>query len=110
MCSQSENSKNKPKIKFVKHLKLYCEAICLYWIDEIHIDESYRDSPLIDDIIKHELKHYDLIKKVIQAKESRNELKASLLMAYNNLFDVFDTFRLFFKILRLKLCKKQKKK
>jgi len=102
---QSENSLSKPKIRFVKHLRLYCDAICLYWIDEIHIDESFRNSKILDDLIKHELKHYYLIKRIIKAKEENKTLKAILLSIYNDIFDLLDSLKLDIKRLILK-CKK----
>jgi len=37
---------NAVKIRFVKNLDIVgCEAVCIWWADEIHVDEKLRDSP-----------------------------------------------------------------
>ena len=86
-----DHMNNKPKIKFVKNLHYHSDAICLFWIDEIHIDEKFKDHPLLDDIIKHELTHYRIIKQIINEKSI---LKKILLSLYNDIFDFIDCFRL----------------
>lgn len=87
-------TEDKPKIIFVKNLNFYNDAICLYWIGEIHIDESLKNSPILDDIIKHELKHYYLIKKAIALKEQGKDFKVFLFTLYNNLWDFYDSIRI----------------
>ncbi|RLE45154.1 hypothetical protein DRJ16_00270 [Candidatus Woesearchaeota archaeon] len=84
-------SEDKPKIRFVKNLHYHANAICLYWIDEIHIDEKFKDHPLLSDIIKHELKHYIILKKIINEKSL---LKKMLWGLYNDFWDFYDCFRL----------------
>jgi hypothetical protein len=83
----------KPKIRFVKDLKFVAEAMCLPWIDEIHIDESHRNSPILNDIIKHEKKHYLLYQKM---RSSESSWKVFLLREYNTWWDLYDCTRLDF--------------
>ena len=97
MCSQSENSKNKPKIRFIDNLWIVCDAICLYWINEIHIDSSYKDSPLLKDIIKHEMKHYKLLREATKALREKRILKAFVLIMYNDIFDIIDGLKIVLK-------------
>lgn len=78
------------KIRFVKDLRFYANAICLYWINEIHIDESMKNSPALNDIIEHEKKHYYLFVKAVKS----NCFKRNLLFLYNNLWCAFDSLRL----------------
>ncbi|MEM3592172.1 MAG: hypothetical protein QW702_08785 [Candidatus Bathyarchaeia archaeon] len=106
MSYQSENSReNEPKIKFVKDMHYSHEAICLYWIDEIHVDESLKNSPILNDIIRHEIKHYHIIKKLIALHKEGKLLKAVALALYNNLWDIWDSIRIELKEMVLK-CKK----
>ena len=86
-----ETVEDKPKIKFVKNLRLYANAIYLYWINEIHIDETFKDSPILDDIIKHEMKHYQIVQKILKTK---SKFKRILLLLYNNIFDFIDCVKL----------------
>jgi len=107
---QSENSReNEPKIKFVKDMHYSHEAICLYWIDEIHIDESLKNSPILNDIIRHEIKHYHIIKKIITLHKQGRRQEAFILKIYNNTWDILDSLRIFSKLLSLKLLKNLKK-
>jgi len=92
------------KIRFVKNLHYACDGICLFWIDEIHIDEKWKDHQILPDIIKHEKKHYEFYQKMINSKT-----KISKIYWYirNELFDIYDCIRLdlkllYFKLLRLK--------
>ena len=84
-------SEDKPKIRFVKNLHYHSDAICLFWVDEIHIDEKFKDHPILPDLIKHELTHYRIIKQIINEKSI---LKAIILGFYNDFFDFIDTFRI----------------
>jgi len=102
----SENSKE-PKIIFVKNLHYSNYAICLYWIDEIHIDEGLKNSPILNDIIRHELKHYYTIKRLIVMREQGKILKPLFLAFYNNLWDIWDSIRIELKWMVLK-CKNKK--
>ena len=89
-----------PKVKFYPNIKLIGNAICLFWIDEIHVDESLKDHPLIDDIIQHEVKHYHIIKRMLNCN---SEWKRSLLMFYNNIWDLYDCLRFYLKLTVIKL-------
>ena len=84
------------KFFFVKDL-LTDMGMCLYWVDEIHIDVKYRDSPILMDLLRHETKHYRLIKEIIRLKKERkisSYLKSRLLIIYNNLWDIVDCIRM----------------
>ena len=84
------------KFFFVRDL-LTVESICLYWIDEVHVDEKYRNSPILLDLLRHETKHYRLIKEIIRLKKERkisSFLKSRLLIIYNNLWDIADCIRM----------------
>ena len=102
ICSEYPNL----KFFFVKDLKLCANALCLYWIDEIHIDESLKDSPILDDIITHELKHYFLIQKILKARKEKtikSVFKSMALMFFNNLWDLYDCLRIELKYYIIKL-------
>jgi hypothetical protein len=86
----------KVKVRFVKNLKFYAGALCLYWVDEIHVDESLKDSPALDDIIRHEMKHYEIAQRIIASKPW---VKA-LLLLYNNFWDKLSCFKIRFKHFR----------
>ena len=87
----------KPKIRFVKNLRLAAYAICLYWIHKIHIDEKFKNHPAKDDLIEHEMAHYRLINRMI---ETNSNFKRGLLELYNNLWDFFDVTRISLKYSR----------
>jgi hypothetical protein len=88
---------DKVKIRFVKGLKHFGLATCVYWIDEIHVDESLRNSPALNDIIRHELKHYEIIQKAIASKP----FKRRLLLLYNDVWDAFSRAKIGFKHFRV---------
>lgn len=81
------------KIRFVKEMKFCSLAMCLYWVNEIHVDESLKGSPVLDDIIRHEKKHYNIISKAIQSKG----LKREVLFLYNSLWDMVSCFKIVLK-------------
>jgi len=55
------------KIRFVKNLDVMgAEAVCIWWCDEIHVDEKLRDSPRLQEILKHEMRHYRIFQRVIR--------------------------------------------
>jgi len=89
-------NEEKVKVRFVKNLKFCAGAMCLYWIDEIHADESFKDSPALDDIIRHEMKHYEIVQKIFSSKS----WKKPLLFFYNNLWDTFSCCKIHFKYFR----------
>ncbi len=92
-----------PKIIFTKNLHYSSYAICLYWIDEIHIDERLKNSPILNDIIKHELKHYYIFKRLIAMREQGKTLNFLFLSFYNDFWDFFDSIRIGLKWMVLKL-------
>lgn len=83
-------------VKFVEDLKAGCGAygICLYWINEIHIDKSFKYSKVLADLIKHEKYHYQLITKILKTKSIMNKIFLGL---WNNVWDILDVSRIFFK-------------
>lgn len=88
--------KEEVTVKLVKDLKRGAGfyGICLFWIKEIHIDESFRNSKALNDLIKHEKYHYYIISKILKTK---SPIKKALLGAWNNIWDIFDISRIFFK-------------
>ena len=84
-------STDNPPIKFYENLHLFANAICLFWIPEIHIDARFKNHPLLPDIIRHELTHYRLIKKAI---EEQSFWKRVFWLLYNDIWDFIDCFRL----------------
>jgi len=94
------------KIVFVKGLYPFFDAVCLFWIGEIHIDERYKDSKTLDDLVKHELMHYKLIKRARKYIEEGKILKAFAFAILNGIFDIYDTLRIELKELILKCRKK----
>jgi len=98
------NETQKLKIKFVKNLHYACDAICLFWLNEIHIDEKWKNHPILPDIIRHEKKHYEFYQKIINSKTKTSKIYWFIL---NIIFEIYDHIRLdlkllFFKLLRLK--------
>lgn len=93
-------AKDFPNLKFffVKNLHLLgADAICLFWIDEIHIDEKIKDHPILEDILKHEIKHYDFAMKIIETEKEdsiKSIFKCMALMFLNNAWDFYDTIRI----------------
>jgi len=80
------------KIRFVKNLDIVgYEAVCLWWADEIHVDEKLRDSPHFMEILNHEMKHYRIMQRVIR---ERSWWKRELLLWYNELWDWYDNIRM----------------
>lgn len=83
-------------VKFVKNLRdgagFY--GICLFWIKEVHIDESFKTSKALKDLSKHEKYHYHLITKILKTK---SRMKKGLLGLWNNIWDFLDTSRIFLK-------------
>jgi len=69
-------------------------AICLFWCDEIHISKKYENHPILNDLIRHELKHYRLAKEIQKA----NFWRALILSLYNNLWDFYDNIKMEIKI------------
>ena len=88
---EMEDKGDKLKVRFVKNLKLHAKAICCYWIDEIHVDESLQKSPALNSIIKHETKHYEIIQRIITTK---SHLKRLLLALYNNVWDILSCMKI----------------
>ena len=79
------------KVRFVKNLKLSAKAMCLYWIDEIHIDESLKDSVALNDIIKHEREHYRLVQKIVS---TNSQVLKWLWTRYNNIWDILSCMKI----------------
>jgi len=80
------------KIRFVKNLDIVgYEAVCLWWADEIHVDEKLRGSPCLMEILKHEMKHYRIMQRVIREK---TWWKRELLLWYNAFWDWYDNTRM----------------
>jgi len=83
---------NAVKIRFVKNLGVVSyEAVCVWWVDEIHVDEKLRDSPYLMEILNHEMKHYRIMQRVIREK---SWWKRELLLWYNVLWDWYDCLRM----------------
>jgi len=101
------HSEGTPKIRFVDGLSIAAEGICLFWLDEIHIDSFWKNTPVLPHIIKHEMRHYRIIKRVLNTKSS---LKRIGLILYNNLFEIVDLwvwfYMLYYKIKRNERLKK----
>jgi len=93
---------NNVKIVFVKNLYPYFDAICLFWIDEIHIDERLKNEIYVNDIIKHELTHYKYYKKSQKYLEQGKTLSAILIGLQNACFDLVDSIRIDLKRMFLK--------
>jgi len=91
------------KIYFVADLKYVSKGICLYWINEVHIDETVKSDPLLEDILRHEVRHYAIITKALRQS---SELKKGLLLLYNNIWNFFDCLRITLK--RAKIILKDK--
>ena len=84
--------RNAVKIRFVKNLDIIgYEAVCVWWADEIHVDEKLRDSPRLMEILKHEMKHYRIMQRVIREK---SWWKRELLLWYNEFWDWYDNTRM----------------
>ncbi len=66
------------------------KGISLVWANEIHIDAKYKGTPQGEDLIKHELKHHEILWKPRDEKP----LKRSLRGIYNNIWDWLDLKRL----------------
>jgi len=79
------------KFYFADNLQFTANAICLYWINEIHVDSSLKGSPLLEDILKHEVKHYEFARRIISEK---SELKRAMLLFKCNLWDFLSTLRI----------------
>jgi len=94
------------KIRFVKNLHYACEAICLFWIDEIHIDEKWKNHPILPDIIRHEKKHYEFYQKMINSK---SKLSKIYWFIRNEVFEIYDRIRLDLKLVFLYLLKLKRK-
>ena len=94
------------KIRFVKNLLDVAgfEAVCLWWVDEIHVDEKLRDSPHLTEILNHEVKHYRIMQQVIREKKW---WRRELLLWYNALWDWYDTTRMGLKRMLEKLKRRQ---
>ena len=78
------------KFYFADNLRFTAEAICLYWIGEIHVDSSLKDSPILPRILRHEVEHYRIAQQIINEK---SELKRALLIFKCNLWDFFSTLK-----------------
>lgn len=83
-------------VRFVEGLRkgYGANAFCCAWIDEIHVDVTLKDHPALDDMIKHEKKHYRFFQRIMATNSS---VKAYLLMVWNNVWDFFDVIRIHFK-------------
>jgi len=80
------------KIRFVKNLDVAgAEAVCLWWADEIHVDEKLRDSPRLMEILNHEVKHYRIMQRAIREKRW---WRRELLLWYNELWCWYDNLRM----------------
>ena len=81
-------------IIFVENLKTDCEAICLWQKGEIQIDSSYMEGKennfMLNDILKHELKHYRFFKSLGTEGTSRRRIETSI----HSLWDFLDCVRL----------------
>ena len=83
---------NAVKIRFVKNLDVVgYEAVCLWWVGEIHVDERLRDSPRLEKILEHEMKHYAMMQWVIREK---SPWKRELLLMYHEFWDMYDNLRI----------------
>ncbi len=82
-------------IVFVENLKTDCEAICLWQKGEIHIDSSYMEGRenhfMLNDILKHELKHYRFFKS-LGGEDS--PLRRRIETSIHSLWDFLDCVRL----------------
>ena len=90
-CAQKMSKPENVELRFVRNLDFHAKAICLYWINEIHVDEKYRHHPAIGELIAHEMKHYRIISKMLA---TNSEAKRWFLELYNDLWDIFDVYRL----------------
>ena len=80
------------KIRFVRNLDVVgVEAVCLWWCDEVHVDEKLRDSPRLMEILNHEAKHYRIMQQVIREK---SWWKREMLLWYNMFWDWYDCARM----------------
>ena len=84
------------EIKFVKNMRYAARGICLYWIDEIHIDEEFKNHPALNDIVAHEKYHYKIISNALSSKP----LKRYALGCWNNIWDFFSSFKISIKYCR----------
>lgn len=98
-----------PKIRFIKDfMKIRGGGIIassLFWINEIHIDAKYKNSPIIEDLIKHEKKHHRLL---WERYYSKSVLRRIYLALYNNFWDMLSVDIIFLKIFYLRLFSKHK--
>jgi hypothetical protein len=97
------------KVKYY-NMDLVCKGIILFWSREIHIAKKYKNTPLANLILRHELTHYKFFKiikkyyklfKIEKRKTDRNwqkMLKLTIFIQYwifyNNLWDIWDCEKL----------------
>ena len=79
------------KVRFVKDLKVHANAVCVFWLDEIHVDETLKESSALPDILAHEQKHYRKIQRIIKTKSA---WLRGFLWLCNDLWCGFDTFKI----------------
>ena len=77
-------------VRFVDDLSLAAEGMCLYWIKEIHIDKQHEGKPWVEDIIRHERKHYYFIDKALHG----HPWVSTFWIILNNIWDFFDVLRI----------------
>lgn len=71
--------------------KTHIRGICLWWLDEIHIDRKYENSQFLNVILEHENKHQKLTEKELAA---RYTLKRWWLMLYEEMWEWWDGIRI----------------
>ena len=84
-------------IRFVKGLTKGANgvAFCCSWINEIHVDETFKDSPALPDILSHERRHHDFWKKSLATNMCfSGAVKRMLILFWEFLWDHLDCWRI----------------
>ena len=79
------------KVRFVKNLKVHANAVCVFWLNEIHVDETLKDSSALNDIVEHEWKHYRIIQRIIGTKSA---FLRGILWLYNDFWCGFSGLKI----------------
>jgi hypothetical protein len=87
-------SNQEEKISFHKGLYWYgAIAQCHPWAREIHIEEEYRNHPLLPKIIEHERKHQQIFD---EAQATKSKLKRVALTIYETFWNMASCYKLHF--------------
>ena len=80
-----------PQIIFTKNLNPHIKALCDIKNNIIVIDSEFEHSPLLQDIINHEMNHYRILHKALSTK---SRLLKKILFAYNDVWDYFSCMKI----------------